>query len=583
VSILDTFYLLFKSDTTEVDKGLDKASKGAKGLLDNLKAAEGGVVSLNSAILSMAGKAAAVLGVGLSLKSIVDGVKETAAANFELAKLADRFHSTADAIDEFQDAGELLGLSNEQTIGGLKELDKAVQDTALGLGRAKKVFEEIGIEVTDSAGKVKPVTTVMAELQAKLKDMETGKRIRVMERLGLDPALMKLFNADMGDLQRRMAAVDSATGFSLDKAVKRSQDYTKASKAMSLETKTLGMFFSKLRESFDVAIMPLFTKGLELATQALKFLVNFVLNNGKLVEGVFVAIATAVMAFAVPAMIRLAIATVAATWPYLLMAAAVIAIGAAFALVYDDIMNFIEGNDSLIGQMTTKYPVILDIVNGLVDAFKWFASVVSDVTQIIMATFMLVFNTIADIGQRTFAQFSGATSLLGDTFKALGDLVGGVFQTMIDWVSKFLDKFGGIVGIAKSVGGAISGALGFIKKELKIPDTPGDAGPRQEGGASGPYGVGGGLAAGKEAPPAVPGLAAGKEALAAVTSSNIGTRSSAALTSSATTNKNTTVNVGAVNVQTAATDAAGISKSIGDTVGAQMRQAASNYDDGVAA
>ena len=36
-------------------------------------------------------------------------------------------------------------------------------------------------------------------------------------------------------------------------------------------------------------------------------------------------------------------------------------------------------------------------------------------------------------------------------------------------------------------------------------------------------------------------------------------------------------------VQTQATDAEGISKSIGGAIGAQMKQAASGYDDGVIA
>jgi len=134
----------------------------------------------------------------------------------------------------------------------------------------------------------------------------------------------------------------------------------------------------------------------------------------------------------------------------------------------------------------------------------------------------------------------------------------------------YFDKFGGIVGIAKSVGGAISGALATVKGALGIKGP--DGGLRQEGGATGPYG----------AATAVPGLAEGKAQLGGISGSPIGTQSAAA-TGARTSNRTTNVEVGQVNVQTQATDAAGISKTIGDSMGAQLRQAASNYDDGVAA
>ena len=54
-------------------------------------------------------------------------------------------------------------------------------------------------------------------------------------------------------------------------------------------------------------------------------------------------------------MLAAAAATLAATWPiWPLLRSSLLA--AAFALVYDDIMNFIDGNDSMIGRILDKYP-----------------------------------------------------------------------------------------------------------------------------------------------------------------------------------------------------------------------------------
>lgn len=554
-AILETFYTLFKSDTSDLDKGLSESQRKAKELADKLGDADKAGSKLGGTLMELAVKGGALLGIGLSITSLWSGVSDVAASNFELAKLADRFGTTADAIDEFMDAGELLGISNEKTKGGLEALDRAVQDTALGLGRAKKVFEELGIEVQDSSGKIKPITTVMEELQGKISKLDKGTQIRIMERLGLDPSLLKLFNADLGDLRKRMADIDSATGFQLDKAVKRSQEFTKAQKEMKIEVATLSMYLSKLKEKFAVDALPIFTKGIQIATEWFQKLVKFVLSNSKFVEGALIAIAGAITYFLLPAAIRGAIAVGLMLAPFLLIGLAVAAVAAVFALAYDDITNFMEGNDSLIGQILEKWPVVGDIIRGVGDVFKWLAETVLDVLDIIAQGWKLTFDAIYEVVAGIFGFWADKTSEIGGVMGALKDLVGGVFTYWIDLITQFLGKFGGIVGIAKTVGGAISGALGAAKSAVGL-SGPGTAEKI--------------------------GLRDGQEQLGAAGATPLASQSSNSIVGAKTSSKSTTVKIDNVNVKTQATDAAGISKSIGDSLGAQMRQATSQYDDGVA-
>lgn len=554
-AILETFYTLFKSDTSDLDKGLSESQKKAHELAEKLGQTDQAAGKLGGTLMELAVKGGALLGIGLSVTSLWKAVSGVAAENQELGKLAARFGTTADAIDEFIDAGDLLGISKEKTVGGLEALDRAVQDTALGMGRAKKVFEELGIEVQDANGKIKPITVVMEELQGKISKLDKGTQIRIMERLGLDPSLLKLFNADMGDLQKRMAAIDSATGFQLDKAVKRSQEFTKAQKEMKVEVATLQMYLSKLKEKFAVDAMPIFTKGLQIATEWFQKLVGFVLNNSKFVEGALVAIAGAITYFLLPAAIRGALAVVAMLAPFILIGLAVAAVAAVFALAYDDIMNFMEGNDSLIGQILEKWPVVGDIIRGVGDVFKWLAETVLDVLDIIGQSWKLTFNAIYDVIAGIFGFWADKTSEIGGTMGALKELVGGIFTYWIDLITQFLGKFGGIVGIAKSVGGAISGVLGAAKSAVGL-SGPGTADKI--------------------------GLREGQDQLATASAAPLASQSSGAIAGAKTSTKSTSVKIDNVNVQTQGTDAAGISKSIGDSLGAQMRQATSNYDDGVA-
>lgn len=554
MNILDTFYTLFKSDTSDLDKGLDESGKKAEQLAEKLKGVDLSALQLGGTLKDLAMKGAALLGVSLSVHAIAGAIEDTAKENMQLKLLADRFGTTADKVDEFVDAGQLLGLSNEQTIGGLTSLDRAIQDTALGMGRAKKVFEELGIEVTDANGKIKPVTETMEALQEKFKGMDKGTQIRIMERLGLDPALLKLFNADMGALQGRMNAIDTATGFNLDRAVRRAQEFTKAQKAMKLEVASLQMYMSKLKESFAVSAMPVFTKALQTAAEWLNKLFKFVTNNSKLAEGVIIAIAGAISAYLLPAAIRGAIAVGAMVAPFLLVGLAVAAVIAVFALAYDDIMNFMEGNDSLIGQIFQKYPMVEEIVRGIGDVFKWLGQTIWDVLQIVAAIWIQTFQKMWDFGKQAVDGVSGALSPIGEVFKALSQVITGIIQYWIDLVGKFIDKFGGIAGIAKTIGGGISGFLGAAKDKL---------------------GIGEGTAG-------VPGLLGGQQQLAIAGATPLAAQTSNSITGAKTSNKSTQVKIDKVEVSTQATDAAGISKSIGDSLGAQMRQAVSNYDDGVA-
>jgi hypothetical protein len=161
------------------------------------------------------GQVASLAGVSLTLGAIVHGIQKTAHEYTELQKLAAQFRSTAGEVDSFRDASALLGITQESSTESLRSMERAIQDTFLGMGRSAKVFEELGINVKDAHGHIKATTAVMTELSEKFKKMDHGTQIRVMERLGLDPALLKLFNSDLGALQKRMEDVDRAARFQL--------------------------------------------------------------------------------------------------------------------------------------------------------------------------------------------------------------------------------------------------------------------------------------------------------------------------------------------------------------------------------
>lgn len=333
-----------------------------------------GITSATVAVTAMGAATVAAAG------AIFAGVKGVAEEYNQLSKLAEQFRTTADAVDEFVDSAKILGMSDEQSIESLKNLDRAIVDTSMGMGRAKLVFEDLGITVTDAAGKLKPTTQVMAELADKFKDMERGKQLRVMERLGLDPALLKVFNADLAALSAELQAIDESVGFDFEQAIAEGKEFTKVWKTLQQEVEKWKMLFSKMYEAIAVKMMPKFRGVMEnITTSMIKFrkIVMDAMPNiiATIMPIINVILRVAEAFFTIAGRIASAVASIigwllkvnnatdgwagyilaaAAAWKYLNLAflktpiGQLLALAAVVALLIDDFLTFKEGGESLI-------------------------------------------------------------------------------------------------------------------------------------------------------------------------------------------------------------------------------------------
>ena len=311
---------------------------------------------------------------------IVASVQHIASEYDQLDKLATQFRTSADAIDEFVDSAKILGLSDEKSIESLKNLDRAIVDTSMGMGRAKLVFEDLGIKVTDAAGKLKPTTEVMSELAAKFKDMERGKQLRVMERLGLDPALLKVFNGDLAAISAELQAIDKAADFDFETAIVESKAFMKIWRDMQQEIEKWKMLFSKAFESVAVKLMPKFRaqiksitdsmiafrrrvmENMPKAIEAIMPIINVIMRIAEAFIKIVVRIGQGAMTI-IGWLLKLNEATggwagyilaAAAAWKYLNLSflatplGMLLSLAAVVALLIDDFLTFKEGGDSLI-------------------------------------------------------------------------------------------------------------------------------------------------------------------------------------------------------------------------------------------
>lgn len=236
--------------------------------------ASAGVMAFGAAVTAMAGE-------------IVHTVQEVASEYKQLDLLAKQLNATAEETENFIDTAKVMGISQETSTESLKNLSGAIQDAGMGIGRAKVVFEKLGISVTDANGKVKGTTEVMDELQQKMQGMDRAKQIRIMERLGLDPKMLVMFNAGLEKtnyIKGELSKIDTAAGFNTDKAVEESNKFMKSWKDMKGEITLFQTLFEKIKDAIAVYLMPKIGVAIEKITDTIHDMRNEVMELAPKIE-----------------------------------------------------------------------------------------------------------------------------------------------------------------------------------------------------------------------------------------------------------------------------------------------------------
>src|SRR5690349_16645127 len=102
MNILDSFFMLFESDTSKLDKGLSESDKKAQTLIGALKGVDKEASGVGANFVGLVGKLAGVAGVALSFGALYLCIKHTAEQYYQLEKLALQFRSTVGAVHEFR-------------------------------------------------------------------------------------------------------------------------------------------------------------------------------------------------------------------------------------------------------------------------------------------------------------------------------------------------------------------------------------------------------------------------------------------------------------------------------------------------
>ncbi|WP_430442440.1 hypothetical protein ACLI07_10105 [Providencia huaxiensis] len=551
----------------EVEKLANKNAKLAKSA-DDVSIHYGKAThSLSGFLVKMAG----MVGIGLTIGGIASFVQSTAEEVNLLSQSADALNLPVEEVDAF---GKVI-----TSMGGDAQ---GARDSLMDMS------ESIGEALQDkSSGKAE----VFKSLKISLKDMQ-GDSINAMEGLyRLSDAVQGLSKEEAIFRIKEVGITDNKIVESILKGRKELEALTKKQKENGVVTKELALQAQKYKEVtgglktvFSSVMMSIMNAALPALTKILSWVqtfVKFCSDNKDLITGFFIAIGTVLAAYYIPSMIAAAAATLAATWPILAIIAVIALLAAAFAFVYDDIMNFIDGNDSMIGRILDEYPELKAVILALWDAFKSFFDFVIALSKVVADVAVAAFNFIVDGGKQFWTWLNEfIDGLMGwgkqfeGVFNSVSDAVVGIFKWLWAQIKQYLGWINDGLDAIKNGWSTVKGWFGFEDAEVtqtverkisadgtiehQIPESP--------------------KLSEDDTALLVQGLS---QQINSMSVNPMNPMTSQAISNQSSTTNENTVNVGELNINTQATDAQGIAKDAKGELQSQLQDLGHQTSSGV--
>lgn len=518
-----------------------KAQSEVQKALDNTDAK---YQKTGNTVVSFAKKALGAVGLLMGATAMVSESVTRSAEIESLDKLGKKINVATADVDAF--AGSMAEL------GGTRDAAQAdLSAMAKSFGFTKNSMEKV-LKTAD-----------------KVQGMKFDKAKATLSALGVtDDKTVELMMKGRKELERMMGIQKEYSGINKESI----EQSIKFNKAMQGFKQSSGL----LKNSFLEMVIPVLTKGVEWIN---KF-VGFCKDNKQLMIGFFIAIGSAVAIFYVPSMIAAATATLAATLPILAIIAVIALLAAAFAFVYDDIMNFIDGNDSMIGRILEKYPelkeTILKVWMSFKILFEYLMVAVRFVADIVVDAYNTMNNALNQFIDWLVVSINAIVSWGNDfkgVFNTVSDAVVGIFKWLWAQIQQYLGWINDGLDAIKNGWSTVKGWFGFEDAEVtqtverkvsadgtiehSIPETP--------------------KLSEDDTALLVKGL---NQQITGMSTNPMNPVTSQAISNQSSTVNENTVNVGELKVLTQATDAQGMANGAKDALQSQLQDVGQQHDTG---
>lgn len=408
----------------------------------------------------------------------------------QTAELGDNLDDTSQAIgvstaalQELGHAASLSGVTQDTMERSLQQLARRSAEAARGTGLAKDTFAELGIQLRDSQGKMRPTEELVTDIANAMQGMTSDSdRVRVAAKLfGNEGARM------VGMLRQGGPALEAMRQEARELGGVMGEDLIRASVDYTDTMTRFRMVLSGVRNTLASELIPAATKWLKLAIEwvrtnrelitdmtlrALRALGSMLSSLGQLF-GFLASMAMRFMALLSPleqSMVGL----------LAVMAAAVLIVGAKAAAflflltVLEDVVGFFQGKKSVTGVIADWLKQLVhDLVTAPINAEDiWFVRVIQRAAKLFAEMWQHV-QTLIGLG------FSMSPSAIAERLKAMGGLAKTVASGPLALLGEGTRNVPGLMGLAGLTDAGTSAAPNLtttIQQEINAaPGTDVDA------------------------------------------------------------------------------------------------------------
>lgn len=486
-SILDSFFvsLGFSVDDSNAEKYASS--------LESLRSAAFGLVGVFTA---------AVAGIGALTLSAAESMGELS----DFAELNDLSASTLAGLAANGYEYDISLQAVESTMQGLNTI---IGQAASGIGRGAMMMKKFGIEAKNADGSTRDVRDVLADVADQMQDMSAGERLNMASRLGIDANFTKILKEgrdaftdwydsskgmftdedyDMADkvdtlwqrAQKTFSGLHNVIAVSLFPAVKEMLEmflaWWKAAKPEIVQK--LKDFFNGLAKAVKIvgaSLWSIVVTGYKLLEWISKFRVladavklAFAAWVSYKIYGLFAELATAVWS-AAGAMRAFSLASLSAVAIPVLIGAAI----AAVLLLAEDVYQFIQGNDSLIGRAAKKWPWMASLIENVRTAVIWLGEsfmsawngyILPFVTNVAEWFMRMYRQIIVPVATGIYDMFATAIPPLWDLISTYLGMVWDYWSFVFGSIGSLVTWFFGLFSSKSQEAGGEAAALGEVLK-----------------------------------------------------------------------------------------------------------------------
>ena len=432
-SLLESFYFVFDADTKGVKKGLDEGKKASGDLEKSLQGLDKTAQKIGVAFIDLAKQASAAVAGIVALGAIKKLVQDTANHTFEIRQQAAALAISTESLSAWQNAVRTSGGTAEGATSSLSSLQQKLIELSRfpgGMTSDGFMLHRLGLSADDLHKGVQDPISAMGKLADTFHTLSAIQQQFVGKRLGFDQGTIALLAQGRRALDEHIERMRS-----LGVVTKEQAEQTAAFKFQSAE---LSIELETVARSVVGVLLPPLTWLLKKISDTVLFL----REHKGFTLAFFTGLGLVVADVVVPAFASAAVAVWAFLAPILAGPALIGALITVLALLFDDAMHFMNGQNSLLGELAKKWPmlgmVIKSAIQGAIDVFKLLMVSGRDAINYLVAIAKFLGNVITE----------GPTAALRDLNKATGEIFGDLKK-----------HFSGAIDDAKKLGQGFSDVL----------------------------------------------------------------------------------------------------------------------------